>query len=254
MPPKKLSQSVLKKIKKEKIKPRPKWHFLIKNSLFWAIFGMAALLGAKAIGIIIFILTEANFLLIWQSRGPHFSILLRIFPFFWIIFLLLFLFLASEGLHHTEKGYKIPLPKLIGINILISLILGVASYGLGYAEKFEHFFGQRAPFYAGFRQEHTQIWSNPGEGRLAGTIIEIQNNQILLLDDFNQKRWTVDYQASQTRGPVTLEVNEKIRLVGEVVDENEFKATIISPWEKTKPFGRFREPKPELPLILPPKK
>ena len=73
-------------------------------------------------------------------------------------------------------------------------------------------------------------------------------------EDLSYMRWTVDYQASQTRGPVTLEVNEKIRLVGEVMDENEFKATIISPWEKTKPFGRFREPKPELPLILPPKK
>lgn len=230
---KKLSNSVLRKIKKNKIKPRPKWHFLIKNILFWTVFGLCVILGAKAVGITLFALTESHFLFIAKAHGPIFLPWLRIFPFPWLIFFLLFLLLASYGLHHTKKGYKLSTTKLVKVNLLLSLILGIVSCESGLAENFERNF--HPPFYKNIEQRQKEVWSNPQEGRLAGTIIEIKNDQTLLLDDFNQKRWVVDYQESQMQGEATLQPEEKIRLVGEIISENNFKAEIIGPWGKPKP-------------------
>lgn len=248
----KLPKIILSKIKKENIKPKPRLYFLLKNILFWIIFAASAILGARAVGVIIFIVFKSDFGFLMRAPGPIFMPLLRIFPFFWVIFFLLFLLFAAAGLHQTKKGYKLSTVQLVGINILLSLVIGIVSYVIGDAENFENTFRHRAFFYTGIEERIADFWSNSEQGRLAGTIIEAQDNQTLLLDDFSKKRWVVDYSGSKERGRIRLEPGEEIRLTGKVVSESGFKAEILAPWHMPEPF--FREPPADrfLPPPFPP--
>ncbi|MDP3976199.1 MAG: hypothetical protein Q8P95_04770 [bacterium] len=227
-----LSEDILRKIKEKAITPRPAWHFWLKNSIFWSIFSVCVLVGAKAVAMSTYALIETDFELLFRFTHHPFWAMGRLFPAGWIILFLLFIIMALAGLQHTRNGYKWSAGKLIGINLLISLLLGLSAYAAGTPEQFEQFIHRRAPYIPHNEGSKEQVWSQPEEGRLAGTIISITDGQILLLDDFAQRQWTVEYGDSEYRGPVKMETGEKIRLGGEQLDEQRFRANIIAPWKK----------------------
>ncbi|MDP2691481.1 MAG: hypothetical protein U1C97_03440 [Candidatus Gracilibacteria bacterium] len=137
MSTKKLSSSVLSKIQEEHIKPIPKWHYWIKNGLFWTIFLLSAFIGGRGISVIMRIYSESDLGFIMLSHGPFLPPFLTILPLFWIIFFLLFLLFAAYGLHSTKKGYRFSTTKLIALNLGIALVIGIGAFALGDAPGFE---------------------------------------------------------------------------------------------------------------------
>jgi len=54
----KVGKKVLEKIRKEDIKPIPKWHFMLKNSFIWGLFIVNLLLGAIGFAVVIYLLVN----------------------------------------------------------------------------------------------------------------------------------------------------------------------------------------------------
>src|SRR3989339_797248 len=96
-----IPNQVLEKIKN--IKPTPRWQFLLRDY------------------------SVLKFLLITL-------------PYFWLVFLLLFLLAAYYNFKNTKQGYKFPFYKISLISILSSMLIGVFLYNLGIAQAIEDSF------------------------------------------------------------------------------------------------------------------
>lgn len=230
MSPKNIAENILEKIKKGSIKQKPKWHFLAKDILFWATFIISVFIGARVVGVIIYAFTQFDFAMLARSHGGLLLPMVRAFPFLWIIGFSVFLLLAILGLHQTEKGYKLSLPKLIGLNVLLSIVCGVAFFGFGDAPKFDNRMAQRLPFYHGIEQQNRQIWNNQQEGRLAGEIVEIQDD-FIVIKDFKNRDWEIDIRDCDILPNVNINLGNKIRMIGRAVSGGKFKADLIVEWD-----------------------
>ena len=232
MTSKKVAESVLDKIKQENIKQWPKWYFVTRNILFWAAFSVSAIIGARVIGVVMFAFTQFDFTMIARSKGGFLIPMLKVFPYLWIIFFLIFIIFAILGLQRTSNGYKLSTTKLIGLNVLISLVLGILFLGIGDAKKFENRMAKRLPFYSGIEQQRGELWGKHQEGRLSGEIVEMIGQDKMIIKDMNNKDWEVDYKNAQIMPNVELQKGKKIRFVGEPINDKVFKADIIACWER----------------------
>ncbi|PIQ77552.1 hypothetical protein COV82_03890 [Candidatus Peregrinibacteria bacterium CG11_big_fil_rev_8_21_14_0_20_46_8] len=226
---KKLAQSVLEKIKKQKLEPRPRWHFVLKNGAFWLLFGLAALFGAKAVGLTLFAIFEIDFSLVYRA-GVRLPAILHMIPLIWVIAFLIFIIAAITGLHHTKRGYKFSVIRLIFINLAVSFVLGGILYAAGAAERTENFVRRALPQYKGVEIRRERVWSQPQQGRLSGVIISVESDALLLLDDFGGSRWQILYAQAERRGPLQLIQGERVRILGVAQLGNRFEAEIISSW------------------------
>ena len=56
-----LEKRILEKIKKEKIKPIPRWFFILKNSFFLSMLGFSVLIGSLAFSVLFYIFSDNSF-------------------------------------------------------------------------------------------------------------------------------------------------------------------------------------------------
>jgi hypothetical protein len=256
----KFSQKITEKIQEEKIKQTPHWVFLLKNVAFWVLFGVAMLLGAIAFAVILFSVLEADFELWGHPAFSRLQFALHILPLYWLIAFLIFCGLALVGMQHTKKGYRLPVWKLLVGNLLGSILLGGSMYAFGGGEKFEHFFAQRFPGYQNVDKRQEEIWSNPEGGLLAGKIVAVESDKLLILQDFSQKIWEVTLPENPLF-PKAIDsdlVREKlkdrnIKILGKKTGENSFLAEAILPWQRRRQRpaeGRERRPEERLMLLM----
>ena len=70
MTKKSISKKILQKIRKEQIKPKPKWEFLLKNYVFWGAFILSIIVGGLASSVAIFRLVNNDWD-IMHKLGHH---------------------------------------------------------------------------------------------------------------------------------------------------------------------------------------
>ena len=245
----KFSKKVTDKIQKEHIKQIPHWRFVLKHTLFWVLFALALFIGAAAFSMILFAVLEVDFEI--MRHGPHtpFSFFLKILPVFWILSFFLFLIIALLSLQHTKKGYRMKISLLIVSNLLGSMILGGSVYAFGGAETFEKIAHKVIPKYHHIDDRNIELWSHPEKGLLAGTIVDMTEDTIIILEDFEDKEWeveigSVDNIPERLRSELAKKEVEgkKIKVIGENTGDSTFEAEKIFPWRRhSPPFG----PKPQ---------
>jgi hypothetical protein len=228
MNPSTFSESILKKIKARHIKPKSKWQFIARNIGFWGIFTFSVILGAAGVSVLIFALFEADFDLFAELSGSGLSLFFSWLPIFWIVFFILFVGIAMWGIRKTKKGYRFSIHAILMTNITLGILLGGLVYGIGGAEQFERIFAENAPMYQGMQHRMQEMWTRPEDGRLAGTIIEIREEGILLLDDFSNQQWVVDIVDAPVRRP--LEAGRKVKIMGSITGDHTFTAVMVRPF------------------------
>jgi len=236
----KISDSVLKQIKTQKIAPKAKWKFLAKNVLFWVLFGLSVLFSAIGVSVVIFAFMETDFDLFSYLGGSGMQRILSLLPIFWLLLFAIFVGVALFGFRKTKGGYRFSVSRLLLINVILGIFLGTICYNLGGAEQFENIFANNVRFYHGIRDQRIKRWARPEGGRLAGEIIEMKNDKIFLLNDFDQKEWIVDAKNLIQEPFFDLKSGMKVRMIGKEVSKNKFKAEIIQPWRRRPEIGLKR--------------
>jgi hypothetical protein len=226
----KKSQKLINKIVSDRIKPSPRWHFVFKNYILWIIFLMFVIFGSIAFSIILHSLAESDYSLFLSLSHSKFQFLIASLPFLWILFLIIFLIVSIFGIRHTRTGYRYPLLKILSINIVISILLGVTFFYSGGAEKMEQIFAENIPAYKGIEENKISRWSDPENGFLAGLIIE-GSNEIILIEDFSGKKWEISIEGIIISQRVSIKIGEKIKIIGEILEDNIFSAKEIRSWE-----------------------
>jgi hypothetical protein len=227
-----LGQKVLDTIKDKHIKPKSHWEFLIKDSAVWILFGLSIFVGSLASSVIIFLLRHdpsSTALAIHPLK----DLMLKI-PYFWIIILLMFLLVSFYNAKHTKHGYRYNSYLIILISILLSLIAGIGIYMTRGAEKIENSFYHKVPGYRQITDQRGKMFINPEDGMIAGHIISIKDD-IIHIQCFDKKVWTVVLPSDISFDVAT---GMRLRIMGELLDEEHFEADEFIPWFRSGHFER----------------
>ncbi len=233
-----ISKCILDKIKKECIKPTPKWVFLLKNSVIWGIFAVSILLGSIAVSIIMFEVKDVDWAIYHQSNHGLAEFIVLAIPYFWVLLMGAFLYLAYHYFFHTKTGYRYSVFGIFGLSLLASGLIGSAFYATGFSERMEELF-VKIPHYEALHYGKRFLWHRPDHGFLAGTILQVDDGTVLILQDLSSHPWWVDILKAKIRQDMMLQEGLRVKMIGEMMDEGHFKADMIAPWHQAERLRIF---------------
>lgn len=239
----KSSQNAYQRIKKEKLKPKSRYNFIIKNYLFWFSAILSSIIGAMAVAIIIFFIRNQEWSLYFKyasfTQIIYFSL-----PYLWFFILIILIFLAYLNFKKTEFGYRYSFKKILVIYFATSIILGSLLHSLGFSQSLNNTFDQKLPFYKNIHQKCSWFWQNPQAGRLGGEIIDIKSDKHFILKDLKDKTWVIHDDNIKYSNKNTRIKGRKIRIIGNRLNQHEFKAQEIKPFiHEDMPHDLFRNNK-----------
>lgn len=248
---KNLEQTVLEKIKKENIKPEPKWKFLLKNCSLWFFAGVSLIFGSMIFSVVLY-MTLNDWSALRHLGGGKFKFIMMGLPYFWTILLSIFIAVVHYNFRNTKKGYKYRLPIIIIVSVVASVLLGGVLYKAGMGKGLDDFTAKRAAFYRKIVNKRIDLWHRPEEGFLAGVIISDIEENNFQLEDFKGDAWGVIMEDAVIMPEIEIRRNERIKMIGKFLGDYNFEARRIMPmgpgrdWFRNNPEARrfFKERKP----------
>ncbi len=225
-------KEILDKLKKEKIEPKSKWQFLLKDYFVRFLGIISVLVGGVAVSVIIFTVMNSN----WESyrflSGSLLEHIIRTAPVFWIILLGTFIVFADYNFKHTKRGYKYSLTQVVGVSVLVSILLGIFFYQIGLSHITDKVFEKRLPGYMSVEKRKEMIFDHhPKENLLVGSVTLSERSDIWIFQEMNGREWEVVPIDLTEKDYFTLDNFEKVILIGEKIDETSFRACGVRPWE-----------------------
>lgn len=218
------AENLLEKMKVDKIAPKPRWHFLLKNYVVWILGALSLFIGSLAMSVIIYLLKYNDWEMGFKTDGGFWAFFLITLPYFWIVFLGLFVLVLYYNIKHTKSGYKYPALYIVIFAILSSVILGELFFLLGLGQKIDDVLGQKAPLYAEVFNPQLDFWFQPEKGRLAGLAV-ISEGKMSVVDP-SGKVWEIA-TTSETLENALLLPGQPINLIGEASSGDVFTADAI---------------------------
>ncbi|PIR93377.1 hypothetical protein COT99_00930 [Candidatus Falkowbacteria bacterium CG10_big_fil_rev_8_21_14_0_10_43_10] len=236
---KNLKDKILEKIKHGDAKQTPKWQFQLREFLIWFGVGILTAVAALVFAAIIFNLQSADWALRPRLGLTRSRFLFIHLPYFWIIASIGLVVLAYYAFRHTKKGYRYALPVIILMLTVLIISFGWASHRSFMAGRFmEQGAMQGVPYYNMMIRPRQALWLNPGKGFLAGEIISPYSDDEFSLSDIDKNIWRVRCRECFVHPLVEMEKNEKIRIIGEKLEDLKFEALEISPFFGPPDFSR----------------
>ena len=220
-----ISDKVLSKIKKEKITPKPRWQFWLRDGGKWLAFLALMVTAIIAIGLLIFFWSDGPWL-----HGGHLGLglLFGRMPILLIVLVLSGVILGLLDFKNTGRGYRYNLKATIPIIFLTIAVAGGVFYYMGMSKKLDSVIGQ-TPFYQNRQMYMMQVWQNPADGLIAGKITELINDSSFYLQDFDGKQWQVVAKDATWRHGLRPEINLEVKLIGSIKN-GVFVADEVRPW------------------------
>jgi len=247
--PNQFATRVLDRIEQERVRPRPRWEFTLKNYFFWSLGALAVILGALAFATALFKVTAVDWRLSPITHASFWSFLIEVMPFLWIGALALFVLIGYRNIRWTNHGYRYSLAVITLGAVLSSLTVGTGLFLFGMGSVVDEAIGDHPPFYRPAGALERSWWLAPEQGFLIGSIItQTPDGASFILRDFSGQLWTVDEieigapdRATVARGGVVRVVGLPVSLnqgtggAGEteaapMATSSEFHACFVFPW------------------------
>jgi len=227
------SKDILERIKKEQIKPKSKWHFVLKDSVVWFVFAVSIVFGALSFSVILHFWEINDWDAYYRVNENFLAFVLLTMPYFWLVCFLLFVSVAYLYLRHTKTGYRLEFAKVVIWNLVLSLVFGAVLYSVGAGRQVENEFAKRASFYNDIRNGQEGVWLRPEQGVIIGKVMEIAaDGNFLELDDPRQVVWTVDVSGAEYFQGFIIREGFMIKVFGKKGEDNFFVAQEIRPLMK----------------------
>lgn len=220
-----LSEKVLEKIEKEKIKPFPRILFLLKEYSVWILFAITLLVGGLSTSVLIFVFKNNDWDMIGKAERGFFNQLVFTLPYFWIILLIVLLLVSFYEFKKTKIGYKYNPLVIFVASIIFSVILGSITHALGGGSKIEKDFAEKIPFYENTLMPMQAAWHNPDGGSIAGQIFEVEDEENFTIKDRVQGVWKIICENC----PFVIAPGQKVKVFGEIKEPGVFIANEIRP-------------------------
>ena len=250
MEEKDISQEILEKIKE--VKPRPRWHFLLKDYLIWFLASFSLIISSLALAVVLYMLIDNDWDIYTSISNSLLEFVFLTLPYFWLVFLGSFILIAYYNFRHTKNGYKYPLSKIFLSSLLINILLGTFLYNIGVGQTIDNMVARRATFYKEFINKRKHIWSRTDEGFLGGMVLAIEDEYIVI-KDMDGNVWTIKHFDTTTPDFVRLEPGQAVRIIGQKIDSQNFEMHVILPMRGMH-WMRMRDFPPSESSYLPPER
>jgi hypothetical protein len=226
-----LIKKTLGEIKKQKIKPAPRWQYLLRKYALWLGFGAMIFLGAISFSVAFEMLNQLDWDLYRFAHQSAILYSLSLLPYFWLIFIGIFLVLAFFDLRKTETGYKYGWLKMSVFSIGGIILLGWFFSLVGLGGKLNTILAKDLPYYGQHLiMTKEKQWMQPAAGFLAGKI-ETASADKLEISDLNGQKWSVLLdEKTLTKPAVRFLIGERLKIIGSRKEVNVFQALEIRPW------------------------
>lgn len=205
---------------------------MLMHTLLGTAILTSIIIGSLAVAIVIRHFAVTDWELTRQFAGGHVRSFFLIIPYIWIIFIGLTIFLADLLFKHTKKGHRVKPWKLVAASVVLSIILGGLFYIVKADKPIEEGLRQNLRPYEQWENRRNQIFAAPEQGVLAGEIIEVNSDEEWIIIDFKERKWFVDVSETESPLRISFEVGMRIGMIGEMLDQDHFKAKRIGPWKK----------------------
>lgn len=236
---------IIDKIKKEDIKPLPKWKVDFKDYLYWFVLAFLILIGGLLISLTLIDYLDIGPELARNLKLRNFLfITFRTMPFLWIILLILSLVFGIAAFRSTKRGYRYSIVAVLTLLIVLVSVLGFISHISKMDQRIKNVFEDR-PHLNKFSPPHEKRFFQPENGIIAGRIKELKENSFSLENP--KGKWTVHYseetiikardkkgewlihnlEEKEIKNENGMEVGKTILVIGEKIDEENFQAKVI---------------------------
>lgn len=226
-----LIKETVGKIKERKIRPQPRWKYLLKKYGVWFAFGVMVVMGAISFSVAFDLLSQLDWDLHRFLNRSAIIYSLSLLPYFWLILIGAFLMLAFFDLRKTETGYRYSWLKISLVSIGGIFALGFVFFLIGLGGQFNNVLVKDIPYYGKHMIMTKQSqWMQPSRGFLAGSLNTISNNK-LEVTDLDGNKWNIILdEKTLIRPAVNMRQGERIKIIGIRKDVNNFQAIEIRPW------------------------
>ena len=233
-----LAHKVLDRIEEERVVPRPKWQFTMKNRLFWVFGVLSIILGSLLAAVLVFSFVNAGWEYRMITHQNLFGFVVQVLPTIWIAALIGALLLAYKNFRHTSRGYRVSLLSIIGLSLLVVIFGGSLLYLSGVGRLVEEEVGGRIPSYRTVMMRQKMMWSHPDQGLLAGEVLEFdQANSLLRLRGFDGNLYLLSTRDLARDSREVLVGREPVRVIGVFAkpgdgpDKPYYRPCYVFPWD-----------------------
>lgn len=223
-----LSKKIIEEIDTRKIEPIPKWHFMLRRSVFWSLAVISVILGAIAVAVTIFIFFDHDWSVFGLLEHSFLEDVLLTIPYLWLVFFGLFIAVSNYSFRHTKTGYKYKTAWVALAILCLSIFFGAMLNMLDAGDYVNHFLLNNVPAYDRLVYTREDVWTRADRGLLAGEVMKIVDSNHFVLNDLKNHEWNIDTSKVQSFHPT---LNEAVKMKGKEVDVKTFQATSIEDWE-----------------------
>ncbi|MFH0840921.1 MAG: hypothetical protein V1865_03015 [bacterium] len=224
------SKTILEKIKEEKIKPKSRWEFLLKDYFVWIVSIIFLIVGGLSVSVIIYLLNNNDWDLYKNISHSFLGFLFLTMPYFWILLLIIFGFVVYYNIRHTKQGYNYSLVLIILISLTANIALGGAFYNLGLGHKLDDVLTRAAGPYSKVFCRNTVVWHRPAVGMLVGDVVGVEE-QVCYLVDMENNKWEVIIMDTNFPEEYILMPGDRIKVLGDIMKPGVIRAMEIRPIE-----------------------
>ncbi len=209
-----IAADIFARIEKEGICPRPKWHFLMRESVVWSLGIASIVVGALALCGTLFEFRNAWWDVYEATHESFFMFVWDMLPLVWVAVFGLFLFSAYSFLRATRRGYRYSFTLVVVVSLVSTGVLGVAFHVVGAGRFVDERVGAFMPFHHSLMVREREVWMLPAEGRIAGVVREIPfAEDIFWIEGVDGKPYRVLMNLPE-KDRMRIRVGEAVRVVG----------------------------------------
>ncbi|NTV41093.1 MAG: hypothetical protein HGA61_02360 [Candidatus Moranbacteria bacterium] len=220
------SEKILKTIKEAKVKPQPKWKFLVKNWSFWIMFGISLLVGALSFSVMLDLIIFHDWDIYFYLHKTFLQYVLLSLPYVWIILLIIFLGVAYFHFTHIKGWYRHRVYLVVSASVFLSFVCGIIFFFAGLGKTIDRIMTRNLPIYGRVKINKENLWNHPEEGLLSGKIIRLEDENKFILEDFFGKKWSVRDSGIGLSGR-NIGIYEEVEMIGFREDSDRFVARNI---------------------------
>ncbi|NTW53217.1 MAG: hypothetical protein HGB15_00280 [Chlorobaculum sp.] len=235
--PKTSSDQIIREIEKRKVVPIPRWHFILKSAVFWALALISVVTGAISMATAIYVFFDNDYLAdhagiekLFVER-PFVEVIVEAIPYVWLIALGLFILTAFYGFRHTRKGYRYPTLRVISVSLLLSALLcGILdSFDIG--RYIHRYLIENVQGYGQLVHTNEVIWAQMEKGLLGGKVVRYSaHDSLVVIRDYKRRLWQVDISRATFQPGAQIAIGKYLKITGLKTGPNAFKAAAIRPW------------------------
>lgn len=229
-----LKDSVIQTIDAENVCPRSRLFFVCKETLVWIFWGLSVVVGAFAVAVSLFVLTNSQYALYEATHDNFFTFAVQALPYLWILLFLVTAYLAVNNLRNTKRGYRYEVWKVIASSMVLSLAGGAVLQLFGFGFVVDYKLGAEMRMYMSQDKLEMKLWQTPTDGRLIGKQVfsTVIPTSTVVFEDSLGTRWNLNVSELTPMDLNLLRSERMVRVVGTTSDitTKQFHACGAFPW------------------------